>query len=94
MKTTEEEGLVILMVGVALGLLAGLLWAPRSGRETRRELRRGAQDSLDYLSAEAERIRDGADRLADNSKQWLERLKTSVRGAKGGAETSLEDLPQ
>ena len=92
MKTTEEEGLVILMIGLTVGLLAGLLWAPRSGSETRRALRRGAQDNLDYLIEEAERVRDSTDRLVDNSKEWLDRLKTPRRTVKAFAESDLEDL--
>lgn len=92
MKTTEEEGLVMLMVGLALGLLAGVLWAPRSGKQTRRALRRSAEDGLDYLGEEAEQIRERADRLAENTKRWLARLKNSGRSMKAGLERSLPDL--
>jgi gas vesicle protein len=91
MKITEEEGLVILLAGIAVGLLAGLLWAPRSGRALRRDLRRGAQEGLGYLGEEAEKVRDGADRLAGSTKRWFDRVKTSVRAVKSRAEPSLED---
>ena len=92
MKTTEEEGLVILMIGLTVGLLAGLLLAPRSGSETRRALRRGAQDNLNYLIEEAERVRDSTERLVDNSKEWLDRLKTPCRNVKASAGSGSEDL--
>ena len=94
MKTTEQEGVVILVVGIALGLLAGLLWAPRSGKDTRRELRRAAQENLDYLIEEAERVRDGTDRLVDDSRKWLARFKTPRRTVKAGAEPGLQGLKQ
>ena len=94
MKTIEQEGLVILAAGIALGLLAGLLWAPRSGRDTRHELRRAAQDNLDYLIEEAERVRDGTDRLVDDSRKWLARFKNPRRNVKAGAEPGLEGLKQ
>ncbi|HMA81115.1 MAG TPA: YtxH domain-containing protein [Candidatus Binatia bacterium] len=92
MKTTEEEGLVILMIGLTVGLLAGLLWAPRAGSETRRALRRGAQDNLNYLIEEAERVRNSTDRLVDTSKEWLDRLKTPCRAVKASAGSGSEDL--
>ena len=91
MKITDDEGLVILLAGIAVGLLAGLLWAPRSGRALRRELRRDARKGLDYLSDETVKIRDQADRLADNSKTWFDRIRTSMR-PKSNAEHSLEDF--
>ena len=91
MKITDDEGLVILLAGIAVGFLAGLLWAPRSGRVLRRELRRGAQKGLGYLSEETVKIRDGADRLAGNSKTWFDRVRTSIR-PKSAAEHNLEDL--
>jgi gas vesicle protein len=65
---THDTGLTYLFVGVGLGLLAGLLWAPRRGEEMREELRRGADSGLDYLTDEAEKIRAEADR-------WLSRIK-------------------
>lgn len=94
MKMTEEEGLVLMVVGLALGFLAGVLWAPRSGRETRRNLRRVSQDNLDYLVEEAERVRNGTDRLVDNAKKWLARLRTSGRAVKTNVEPGAENLAQ
>jgi gas vesicle protein len=92
MKRTEEEGLVILLVGLAVGLLAGLLWAPQLGSDTRRERRRGAQDGFDYLSEGAVKVRDGGDRLADRAKRWLAGFKASVRAVKATGQPGLEDL--
>lgn len=68
MRTTHENGFTYLVIGVGLGLLAGLLWAPRRGQEMREELRRGADTGLDYLTEEAEKLRTEADR-------WFGKLK-------------------
>lgn len=38
-----------LAVGVVLGLVAGLLLAPRAGEEMRRQLKTKAQDSVDQI---------------------------------------------
>jgi len=72
MRTTHERGLAYLITGVSLGLLAGLLWAPRRGRETREELRRGATGELDRLREEAGKARAEAER-------WFGRMKEQFR---------------
>jgi gas vesicle protein len=68
MKTSTESGITYLVIGLGLGLMAGLLWAPRRGQEMREELRHGANSCLDYLTEEADRLRAGGNR-------WLSRIK-------------------
>ena len=94
MKVTEDEGLVILLAGIAVGLVAGLLWAPRSGKALRRELRRGAEQGLGYLAEETDRLCDGTDRLTGSTKKWFDRVKTSIQALKSRAEPGVEDLSQ
>ena len=55
------------VVGVGLGLLVGLFWAPRGGKETRDKLRQGADEGLAYLREEVDKIRGNS---------WLARLGT------------------
>jgi gas vesicle protein len=70
MKPNNEFRAVYFVIGVGLGIMAGLLCAPRPGREARHELRRGALDGLDYMTAEATKARAGAGR-------WLGKMKSS-----------------
>ena len=84
MKTSNEPGSIFyFVIGVGLGLIAGLLCAPRPGREMRDELRRGALDGLDYMSEEAEKARAGADR-------WVGKIKNNLfrRRESGGESTA------
>ena len=71
MKPSDESRIVYFVIGVGLGIMAGLLCAPRPGRETRDELRRGALDGLDHMSAEAAKARAGAGR-------WLGKMKSNL----------------
>jgi gas vesicle protein len=68
MKTSEESGITYLVIGLGLGLMAGLLWAPRRGHEMREDLRRGANSGLDYVTKEADRLRTEGNR-------WFSRIK-------------------
>ena len=75
MRATQEHGFPYLIIGVGLGLLAGLLWAPHAGKETRDELRRGADEGLDILTKEAEKVGAGAGR-------WFARVEEYFGGDK------------
>jgi gas vesicle protein len=57
MKTGHGSDVGYLVIGLGLGLLAGLLWAPRRGHDMREELRRGADRGLGYLNEEAGKLR-------------------------------------
>lgn len=91
MRTKSDAGIPYLVIGVGLGVVVGFLLA-RSRAETWEELRRGANDSLDYLSRESEKVRDGADEFVGKTKQWLGRIGNSLRGAKRGEKANGESL--
>jgi gas vesicle protein len=68
MKTSDNRMVNSFMIGVGLGLLAGVLWAPRPGKQTRDELLRSADDGLTYLREESDKIRKTTD-------SWVTRLQ-------------------
>ena len=81
-----------LFIGLGAGALAALLLAPKSGRQLRRDLKRGYEDARETLgewSDEArdrvrearERVREVADRsaeLADGIREKVEPLRRAV----------------
>ncbi len=82
------------LLGSVLGAVTGLLLAPKSGRETRRILRRSA-DALPELAEELTvTIQNQADRLSETAlRNWdgtLERLKEAI--AAGVEAGQLENL--
>ncbi|HEY3973508.1 MAG TPA: YtxH domain-containing protein [Candidatus Sulfotelmatobacter sp.] len=61
--------ITFLFIGLGAGALVGLLLAPKTGRQLRRDLKRGyedARDTFDEWTDEAkERVRDVGDRVRD-----------------------------
>lgn len=71
-----------IVLGTALGTVAGLLFAPRTGRETRKILKKSA-DAIPELAEDlSTSVQLQADRLSETAKnQWeqtLNRLKEAV----------------
>ena len=81
MQGTEEYRFPFLIVGVGLGILAGILWSPRAGKEMREELRRGALEGFDVLNQQGDKFRIGADR-------WFTKISEYFGRAKGRADGS------
>ena len=61
--------ITFLLIGVGAGALVALMLAPKSGRQFRRDLRRGYEDARETLQDWAEeakdRARDARDRVRD-----------------------------
>jgi len=78
MRATQTQGYLI--IGVGLGLLAGILWAPRAGKATREELRRGADKRLDVLTTKTEKVRARAGHWLGRIKEYFGRDQARHRG--------------
>jgi gas vesicle protein len=59
-----------ILIGVAIGFVAGVLMAPDKGEETRHMLKRRTQDSIGQLRDGAEGVRQS---LTDRSKSMFQR---------------------
>jgi gas vesicle protein len=70
------------MLGAAIGTLAGLLIAPRTGRETRKLLQKSANALPELAEDLSTSVQIQADRLSNNAlKNWdetLDRLKEAI----------------
>ena len=48
-EDSKVQGLVWLLAGLGVGALVGILYAPKSGRETRKDIAQGAREGTEYL---------------------------------------------
>ncbi len=90
--STVGTAITFLLIGLGAGALAGLLLAPKTGKQMRRDLKRGyedAKETLDDWTEEAkdrvrdvqERVRDVAERgsdFADTLREKVEPLRRAV----------------
>ncbi|MGH9714734.1 MAG: YtxH domain-containing protein [Candidatus Acidiferrales bacterium] len=69
------------LVGLGIGALVGLLFAPKSGEETREYLTSKADEGRDYAQKKARELRDRAEDLIERSKEIMARQKDSLSSA-------------
>ncbi|MGB8701901.1 MAG: YtxH domain-containing protein [Thermosynechococcaceae cyanobacterium] len=85
-----------LLLGTAVGTVAGLLGAPRSGRETRQQLKKAA-DALPELTEDlSDQLQLQADRLSIQVlRQWddtLERLREALEAGMEAANAQRQAI--
>jgi gas vesicle protein len=70
-RSTLGTALTFLFIGLGAGALAALLFAPKTGKQMRRLLKRKYDD-----------VRDGADELVERGGEWAKRGGEWVEDAK------------
>ena len=69
------------LVGLGVGALMGVLFAPKSGEDTRDYLSKRADDGRDFAQKKARELRDRADDLLERSKEVASRKRESLSAA-------------
>lgn len=76
------------LVGLGIGALIGILFAPKSGEETRDYLSSKAEEGRDYAQKKARELRERAEDLIERSKEILAKQKDAISSAvEAGKET-------
>jgi len=68
-------------LGLGLGVAVGVLFAPKSGDETREFIRSKAGEGADYVKRRGEDLRETASETIDRGKDTLRRHKENVSAA-------------
>jgi gas vesicle protein len=69
------------LVGLGIGALVGVLFAPKSGEDTREYLTKKADEGKDYAQRKARELRERADELVQSGKDVAARKKDSIAAA-------------
>lgn len=69
------------LVGLGIGALVGILFAPKSGEETREYLSKKAEEGKEYAQRKARELRERAEDLLERSKEVAKNQKDSISAA-------------
>jgi len=79
----EDKKLSYFFLGMGIGVAVGILFAPKSGEETRELIRTKAGEGRDYLKRRGEEARESAT-------EWVERGRTAVSRQKEQLSAAVE----
>lgn len=81
MADRDGNSIVWFVAGLAIGAISGLLYAPRSGDETREALRSKAEEGRDFVKQRAKEARERAAGWADKGREAFSQQKEQFKSA-------------
>jgi gas vesicle protein len=75
------EKLAWFLAGIGCGAVVGILYAPRSGDETREVLRSKAEEGRQYMQDRTQRVREQAGQWVDRGRDVINQQRENLRGA-------------
>ena len=81
MSDRDGNSFVWFLAGLGLGAVVGVLYAPRSGSETREALRARAEEGRDYVKSRAREARQQAEQWVDRGRDVVNQQKEQFRAA-------------
>jgi gas vesicle protein len=90
----DDSKLSFFFLGLGLGVAVGVLFAPKSGTETRECIRDKAGEGVDYVKRRGEELRDTAAETIDRSKETLRRHKENLAAAVDAGKAAYRDAVQ
>jgi gas vesicle protein len=70
-EDSKSYGLAWFLAGLGVGALVGILYAPKSGKETREDIASGARESAEYLRARTREAAENVSAIVDRSKEQM-----------------------
>lgn len=81
MSDRDGNSFLWFLAGLGIGALAGVLYAPRSGDETREVIRARADEGREYVRNRAQKAREQAGEWVDRGRDVLNQQKEQFRSA-------------
>src|ERR1700753_1177356 len=89
-RMRHKEFWIALGVGAAIGGVAALLYAPQSGAQTRKKLKRSLEDAGEALEDAGDYLKDQAERLGREAQKMIDRGKDHFDDAMDPASGTLK----
>lgn len=77
----DDNKLSYFFLGLGLGVAVGVLFAPKSGSETRELIRSKANEGADYVKRRGSELREQANEAIGKGKQTIQRHKDNLSAA-------------
>lgn len=77
----DKNGLSSFLLGLGVGVGIGMLFAPKSGQETREMIKNKAGEGTDFLKQRATEAKQTANEWVDKGKDVLTRQKDNIADA-------------
>ena len=87
----DDSKLSYFFLGLGLGVAAGVLFAPKSGAETRAFLRDKAEEGADYVKRTSSDLRDQATDAVERGKAHVQRHKENLSAAVEAGRAAYRD---
>lgn len=81
MSDRDSNSFLWFLAGLGIGALAGVLYAPRSGDETRQALRSRAEEGREFVKNRTRQAREQANEWVDKGREVLNQQKDQFRSA-------------
>ena len=86
------NGFAWFLAGLGVGALAGILYAPKSGRETRDDLANSAREGTEYLRNRSKQVAEQVGTLVDRGKEQVGEYVDEGREAVDRGRAQWEDF--
>jgi gas vesicle protein len=90
----DKNGLSSFLMGLGVGVAIGMLFAPKSGSETRDLIKNKAGEGTDFLKQRGTEFKQSAAEWVDKGKQsateWVDKGKDALRGQKENLADAME----
>lgn len=90
MSENSSSKISYFLVGLGLGALMGILFAPKSGEETREYLLDRAEQGKEFAQRKARELRERAEELVEQSRDAVARQKDSITSAVDAGKKAYE----
>jgi gas vesicle protein len=99
MSDRDSNSFLWFLAGLGVGAVVGVLYAPRSGNETRQAIREKAEEGRDFMQNRAREARGQATEWVDRGREILNAQKEQFKsayeaGRQAYHETTAEGAPK
>ena len=87
----DKNGLSSFLLGLGVGVAIGMLFAPKSGEETRELIKNKAGEGTDYLKQRSSELKDTASGWVDKGRDAVGKQKENLNEAMEAGKQAYRD---